>query len=383
MKNILFILIVVFLFSCKEDKAKITQQKKFLTPQEMLLGNWAAIQDTLKKNSFFYHRYEDNRGFEFLPDGICDYKSGYIDAERFRNDPIDRNERIMYSLGTKTNYSFTKDSLKIFNLSDKKWDRFKIKKLSADTLIRSRDTAWAIFVKKNYETDNVPDFDAVIVSASPCFGPCPMVSIMISKDGVVHYTGEFHVSKKGSYTSKIAIADFKQIALRFKQADYMNLKNDYSLSVTDSRTVCVSFIKNGKIVKSVSDYASCSPNEFVWAYLPLITLEQKLNLIPRVVPEYIKTEFMIASFSRGNAQLSLSDSETYYLLHLLRKGRQGPYLFKEGYKLKLKNELVNEITSDGRYYKFYFKDKTTKTMDIGYNFLAENKLVHKFEKRNE
>jgi len=171
MRNILFIAMVVLLFSCEENKAKIAVQKKYQTPQEMLLGNWTPF-DTFKKGSMNAILHSDRRGFEFLPDSICEYKNGYMDIERYENDTtIDREEKVMYELGTKTKYSFTKDSLKIFNLTDKKWDGFKIKKLTGDTLIISRDKGWSTFIKKEYETQNVPDFDAVIVSASTCFGP--------------------------------------------------------------------------------------------------------------------------------------------------------------------------------------------------------------------
>ena len=37
--------------------------------------------------------------------------------------------------------------------------------------------------------------------------------------------------------------------------------------------------------------------------------------------------------------------------------------------------LFHKIVTDGRYYKFYYNDNTTKTIDIGYNFIEANPLL--------
>lgn len=344
----------------------------------MILGNW-AIHDTFKKNSYDYYKYQDERGFEFLKGGVCDYKTGFLDFERYTNDRS-KNEKVLYSLGNITKYLLTKDSLKIFNLSNKKWDCFKVKKLNNDTLIINRDTGWATFIKKHYDVKKVPDFDAVVVSSSVCFGACPMLSIMVAKNGTVNYNGLYHVSAKGTYTSKISSDQFKEIAMRFKEADYMNLDKNYFTPVTDSRTCSVLFIKNGKIIKSISDYASSGPHELLWAYLPLINLYQKLDLTPINTPAFTETEFMMADFRVGKSYLELTESETYYLMHSIAKGKAGNFSFKGSYDLHVRNKLIDSVNTNGRYYKFYFKDNTTKTIDIGYNFLTKSNLARTFNK---
>ncbi|WP_231559625.1 DUF6438 domain-containing protein [Flavobacterium rivuli] len=340
----------------------------------MLLGNW-AIYDTVKRHLRF-----DKRGFEFFDNDTCEFKLGFTDEKRYENDTVtDRDNKVHYSLGNLTKYILNKEILKIYNLSYKRWDTYKIRKLSNDTLVIGWNKSWTTFVKKRYDVKKVPDFDSVIVSSSICFGACPMVSIMISKDGYVSYNGSYHTSAKGDYTSKISKKEFNEIALRFKRANYFMLKESYNTAVTDSRTVSVLFIKDGKIVKSVEDYASSSPDEFTWAYNPVILLYQSLNLVKEHLPDYTKPEFMMSHFKSKTNYLDLTDAETYYLVNLVKKGKEGNFSFSESYDWKYKNDAVNRVSSDGRYYKFQLKDKTTRTFDIGYNFITDNKFVNKIE----
>jgi hypothetical protein len=373
MRRLVLFMMIFSLIGCK-DKPK--------TPQELILGNW-AIHDTFPKNSHLYHLFEDHRGFEFLPDSICDYKTGYRDENRSEAErKTNPEERILYFLGTKTKYAVSKDTLSILNLTEKKWDKFKIKKLNKDTLIISRENNWATFLKKNYKTNAIPDFDAVIVSSSPCYGSCPINDIMIDKNGNVTYHGVYYVPHKGNYTSKISKAEFKQIALRFKQANYINLDSHYSTIVTDSQTTSVLFIKDGKIIKSISDYARSAPDEFLWAYCPLIFMGQQIPMKPIAIPSYLKSELIWGSFSGKDSYVSLTESEMFYLLNILQKSKTVRTVFPEKYVLRYDNDLLKEITTDGRYYKFYFKDDSTKIIDIGYNFITENKLANSFEKPN-
>lgn len=359
MKKIIFFIIAVVFISCKKDKIILPVKEKILSPKEMILGIWATNYD--------------KTGFEFFTDGVCDYKLGFNDYERFKID-YQQQDKVLYNLGSITKYTITKDSLKIFNLSDKKWDSYKVKKLNNDTLVINRNSSWTTFIKKHYDVKNVPNFDAVIVSASGCYGSCPMVSIMINKNGIVNYNGSYHTSAKGSYTSKISKKAFNEISLRFKRANYIKLKDGYGAGTTDGRTVSVLFIKNGKIIKSIEDDGFSIPSEFTWAYSPLITIYQNLNLIPEKIPDFTNPEFVMAHFNVEGGRLELTDAEVYYLMYLLRKGKEVQYTIQEKYYLRLSNDLIDHVKTDGRYYRIYFRDSTFKVIDIGSDFLKQNKF---------
>ncbi|KGO86333.1 hypothetical protein Q765_12210 [Flavobacterium rivuli WB 3.3-2 = DSM 21788] len=359
MKKIILFIIAALFVSCKKDRVIMPVQDKALTPKEMILGTWGT-------------KY-DKTGFQFFTNGACDFKLGFYDYERYKND-YKQKEKVFYSLGTLTKYSITKDSLKIYNLSDKKWDSYKVKKLSNDTLVINKNSSWVTFTKKYYDIKNVPDFDAVVVSSSGCFGSCPIVSMMISKDGCVSYIGSYHTSAKGNYTSKISMKDFNKIALRFKQADYMKLDNAYGAGTTDGGTVSVLLIKNGKIIKSIEDDGFNIPSEFIWAYSPLITMYQNLNLVPEKIPDFTNPEFVMAHFNVEGGGLELTGAEVYYLMYLLSKGKEVQHTIQEKYYLRLSNNLIDYVKTDGRYYKIYFRDSTFKVIDIGSDFLKQNKF---------
>lgn len=213
-KNILAVLLACFMLSCEDRPA---------TPQEMILGHWSPVpQENVKP---WLRNYT---GFEFKTDSVCDYKSGFLDWDRLMNDRITPiGEQVPYSLGTHTKYFLTKDSLKIYSLTDKNWETYKVEKLTTDTLVINKDTVPVIFVKQHYDTYKSPDFDTVIVSSSMCYGLCPAGSTMISSNGDIVFRGDNHTKVKGTYSGKITQQEFNQIALKFKQANYISLNNYY------------------------------------------------------------------------------------------------------------------------------------------------------------
>jgi hypothetical protein len=372
----LFVLLVIVMVSC---------EKKPDTPQEMILGNWSVVnKDSIKPWE------KDITGFEFLPDSVCDYKPGYWDMHRYENERLtaikNKNlksleNEVLYYLGTKTKYKVSRDSLKVFNLTEKTWDAFKIRKLTNDSLVLVKDPVVQIFVKKFYDTTKNDGFDAVIVSSSSCYGSCINNDIIIHKNGDILYKGNFHVVKEGWHTAKISPSEYNVIMKRFKEADYLSLKNDYSIPVTDSQSISVSFLKDGKIIKTINDYADSAPNEFIWAYIPLVSLGQRLNLKPIDIKTYLDKDYFYSSFVsvdkvRG---MDLSSSEVFYLVTLLMDAKDVNVKFDEKYILHYDTDHIREVRTDGRYYKLYLKNGKTEIKDIGFNFITDNKLKDKFE----
>ncbi|MFD2603380.1 DUF6438 domain-containing protein [Flavobacterium suzhouense] len=373
-KNLFVLFLVVFFLSC---------EKKPVTPQEMILGNWSVVN---KDSVMPWER--DIRGFEFLADSTCDYKVGFWDWHKYqeeRNRAIKNkqslDDKILNYLGTKTKYKITKDSLKIFNLTEKIWELYQIKKFNKDTLIVKRDTIVSTFTKKKYDIGMSPDFDAVVFSSSLCYGSCPANDLVISKTGEVLYKGSYHVLNEGWYTAKIPLTEFEKIQRRFKEADYMGLKNDYYTMVTDSQQISVSFIKDGKIIKTISDYADSAPNEFIWAYTPLMYLGQKLDLKSKENKKYLDNDFFHSSFVTVDEQkgMNLTQSEVFYLVTLLMDAKNVDVRFDEKYLLRYDNNYIKEVKTDGRYYKLYLKNGKTEIKDIGFNYITDNKLSEKIE----
>lgn len=354
----------------------ISCAKKADAPEDIILGNWVAIDTTNKP----WHR--DMRGFEFYPYGVCDNKVGFWDWHSYEKDTITpRDEKFARALGSITKYIITKDSLKIYDLTEKKWDGYAIDKFKGDSLVLKKDSVYSTFLRKHYDISKVPDFDAVIVSSFICYGSCPASEIMISKNGDVLYKGNHFVAKKGWYTSTISDSILNRITRRFKQADYINLKNDYHTIVSDSRRVTVSFIKNGRIFKTIEDYADSAPKEFVWAYDNLVYLNQFLDLKPKAIDTSLDCTSLYSSFRTMNKVMGMEmpESEGFYLVSLLMDAKTVTTPFDEKYEWSYDTDAIPKITTDGRLYKLYYKNGKTEIKDIGFNFITDNKLKNKIE----
>lgn len=223
--------------------------------------------------------------------------------------------------------------------------------------------------KKGGVADKNPDFDAVIVAAGPCYGKCPINFIMIENTGKVTYTGVKYVDHEGFYTSKISTADFKVIMDDFKKAGYMSLDENLSSGGSDMSSTAIAFIKNGKIVKSITDYGNAGPAQFVSAYKLLTHLEQKLTLTRIKVPDQLQADTYIDFYLDG---YYFTPAESFYLYYKLINGKITNEEFDKKYTFSYGSlSEKTYLKSDGR----NFRVKTGNnfiTIDTGDNFLKGN-----------
>jgi len=357
MKKVLAASVLFCLLFCKQNV-----QESYST---QIIGDWESISNKIDEeipNEFF-----NTKGYSFLPDGTCEVKGGIINHASNR----------WQFLNPETKYTLTRDKLRIFDPGYNKWASYHIKELSDTTLVLDNIT----FVKKNFNLDKSPDFDAVIVASSGCFGYCPVNEIMIDKNGGVSYHGHVNNLSNGSFVSTVSRQRYKKIMLAFKKADYLHLQPDYSDSVTDHSVISISFIKDGRIIKSISDYAQSSPQDFIWAYNYLTYLSPQLTLTPMAAAKEYFNASLYTAFESKEALLRLTGAESFFLLNELKKSKEVFDNFHELYTLS-HYYGADKISTDGRYYRLQFSDKTVKTLDLGYNFLTQ-KFVNQFKKKNE
>lgn len=376
-KDTLFILIVLILFSCQ--KSNDTQLNKDI------LGEWTYIktvdQRKPKENSDSNvppPPLLDNHipGYIFLENNLCENKSGYFKFIKVNT----REDRKTFFLGTTTKYKIENDSLKILDLSSKTWENQKIHSITGDTLTtKISDSIFAKYARTKYKIDPNENYDKIIVSSSGCYGSCPISNISIDKNGSVFYNGQQYNTKNGLYKSKITKTDYQKIQNNFKKADIKNLENKYVANWTDDETVTITFIKNNKIVKSISDYGRQSPIALIWAYIPVRYLYQEIKLSPLKIDKPLLSIWRI-SFCRGNEICDLTKSESFYLLTEIFGGKTTNYKFENKYQIQFWNDEDKKemIYTDGRYFKL--KDKT---IDIGYNFMTVNNLSDQFRQKDK
>lgn len=386
---LIILLTVLFLVSCKTKR-----EEKY---KKSICGEWIFVRvgsdnDSInelkkKRNNLFepppLHSENRNyrKGYIFYSNNSCEDKRGYFKRIKGKSS---ENGRTLF-LGTDTKYKIEDDSLKIFDLADSIWRGIKIRSITSDTLtLEIKDTIFFKYAKTNYKIDKAQTFDMIIVSTSACFGTCPISSTSIDKYGNFIFYGQDYNTKTGLYKATTNQDLYRRIEKNFKKANIDNLDENYSANWTDDQTISVTFIKDNKIYKTVSDYGRKAPRELYWAYTQLHYLYQKLDLKPFIVNTQEPLSIIPACFENKGKICELTRSERFYFITELYKGKVLKHDFDKKYILKYwdAKDSLQTILTDGRYYQLGKNDRVT-TIDLGYNFVTRNNLNSKFRKKNE
>lgn len=276
MKKLIFVTLVLFLISCNKDDYY----------KKEIIGNWEKIEKTLAERmkehgndtlvKLIDFRLVKSLNYSFLSNGK------YIDRDTFFRSvkgEIYNNWEQYYS-GLESKYTIENKILKLYNSESKKCDEYQIVDLKNDTLsltLKGEDTLY--LKRKKYEIKCKDDFDKIVISSSGCYGSCPISTTLIDKDGVVVFNGIEYNTIEGMYTAKMISNKFSEIVTSFQKANWKNLKPNYVASHTDDERIILIFIKDNKIIKTISDYGREAPEELRWAYEPLRYLYQQLKLV--------------------------------------------------------------------------------------------------------
>lgn len=103
---------------------------------------------------------------------------------------------------------------------------------------------------------------------TPCFGSCPVYTVIIKSDGRVRYVGERFVSREGEHTGRVRTWSFNALAQFIRDTGYMDLEDNYSRLVTDHPTVYTTVVMNGTR-KVIKNYANAGPTN-LWAVEQII-----------------------------------------------------------------------------------------------------------------
>lgn len=376
MRNlVLAFLLLLIILSCNK-KSEFSTNK---TLKDSLFGDWEIITE-IDSNHVYPKSIFPTVGYSFSKDSI-EFFNGL-----FKRDTSKGYKSAKY-LGNFNEYKIQGNQLFIKNLDNKKWQKFwKIKHIKNDTLfVINSDKSIEKLKKLKYDFKIEKDFDKIVYSSSPCFGRCQIINISLDRNGNIFYQGIAYTDKVGFYSGKLDQNKTNFIFKKFEKANITNIKTNYSASHTDDQTITTSFIKNGKVIKSISDYGREAPNELVWAYIPIGYIASITKLTKITTDEEIPN-IQLFSFSSKNKELPLGDSEGFYLWTELKKSLKKEIsfsplynvLFNYHYYMDKNNNLIKPeanlkaILSDGRYYKFEFIDNHHVTYDLGYNFIENN-----------
>ncbi|MEP5935353.1 MAG: hypothetical protein ABJ218_09555, partial [Winogradskyella arenosi] len=186
---------------------------------------------------------------------------------------------------------------------------------------------------------------------------------------------------------------------KFAQANIDSLERNYAVGHTDDESITTTFIKNGRIIKTIHDYGQAGPKELIWAYVPIQNLytEIELGTLENDMPYYPKLHYY--TFKKESTILRLEKSESFYLWTEIKDAKIVNTKFNSKYSIGFRRnytfwgadpnekrkqlyELKN-IESDGRLFKFSFKDQKSITYDLGYNFIKRNFKETDFKNRTK
>ena len=373
MKNYLYFLLCLLLFSC---------EKKGENP---FIGNWYTDLNIENDN-------DENFGLNIINDSLLEYKFGFYDDIDFKkkiitnsHDTIEMNTSVLKFLGTKTKYKIEDSTLLIKEINYNHWTSYKIKFLDEEKLILEDEykKKYTLVKKTNLYKDSTL-YDAIVVDRGFCLGSCGVNSTYINRKGEIYFKGSGFNTNEDHFIAKLDLKIIKPIFEKFDQIDVFKMNNSYQRYVTDAQNNTITFIKNGKIVKTIQDYARKAPIDFYAAYNELSYLFQKVTHYDTITFIF-DNRVHFPSLENKTFKHTLYNSELFLLDLELRKGKVTTTSFEPKYTLNFsyynRGFLFHKIETDGHYYTFYYNDNTTKTIDIGYNFIKANPILTK-PKRN-
>lgn len=375
--NPTFYALVLFLFvfsSC--------DQKRTNRLEKDIIGEWIYVKEVnlnhkteLVPEPFFPN---DIDGFSFMKNNVCENKLGYLK----RVEGNEREDRKTFFIGTNTKYKIEGDVLKIYDLSISKWISQKIVSITPLSMtLQENDSIWSIYKRITYNLDTSEHYDQIIISASGCYGTCPINNISINKTGNVIYYGIGYNTVNGYFKSIISNSTFEKIESNFKKANIPKLKEMYMANWTDDETISVSFIKNNRIVKTISDYGRQSPSEFIWAYTTARYLYQQISLDS--IKNNLNFSPLVFSVIESNGKISgLTQSEMFYLWTNLLNSKVSDENFSPLYAIKnMWNDKDIGVKTNGRYFQIIDSSGVKRTYDLGYNFITTNYFEKKLNSK--
>lgn len=376
--TILILTLVTLMTSCNQE-AKKNQRLK-----ELLIGEWELCKEYATEDIPPPPFFDRPFGIGFSQDSI-EFFNGFFQADI---DSI-TGKRMAKYYGNFVSYHIKKDSIFIQNVFNSKMEfKWKFVCLSNDTLYLAIDDSTTVKYRMlKYNIDTVSDFDQIIYSSSGCYGSCPIIDISIDKNNHILFQGEGYVKELGFYEGQLDNNLKIYIFDKFKKANLQKLEKYYAANHTDDESITTTYIKDNKIIKTIDDYGHKGTRELIWAYVPIANLHSVVNLkrIPDDEPFYPKYHYY--TFEKGRLILPLAKSESFYLWTELKKSKITSQDFTPEYTITFTGNYtywgpdankrehkyeIKKIISDGRFFKFEYKNAPTVTYDLGYNFVEQN-----------
>lgn len=197
--------------------------------------------------------------------------------------------------------------------------------------------------------------------------------------------GESNTRFNGLFKGKINKEIFSEIVSDLNKIKFTDLKNEYSIEVTDLPDVTVTFINDKKIIKTIYAYGNAEPKQLSSILSKIKYAYQDSNL-KKIRYDYPLIQPMIFK------DMHILPSETFYLQTLLINAPKSNSSFKlkysgktslivpENFDYEKYRQLERTIETDGRYFRLEDKNHQFTTFDVGFDFFKMNDLFYQNKK---
>ena len=103
-------------------------------------------------------------------------------------------------------------------------------------------------------TPTYPDLE-ISMERGPCFGTCPIYTLIIHANGTVNYEGEAFVQIEGTRNAKISPDQIDELVTAIENADFFSLEDQYRFLASDLPSITLSITLDGRS-KSIWHYGS-------------------------------------------------------------------------------------------------------------------------------
>lgn len=110
--------------------------------------------------------------------------------------------------------------------------------------------------------------EAITLRRGECYGPCPVYSVTLRRDGSAIWRGEAFTSRLGSYPGEVFEGDFENLAAFIERCGFFDWADRYAEEVTDNPEYVLEVVRQGT-TKRVVQYATEEPQDF-WTIATLI-----------------------------------------------------------------------------------------------------------------